>query len=231
MKTRWLVLAVLFVGIVVVALTIYSQFPDRTSEIITGSLSAILTVSTVFYVFLTSELVSETRRIYELQTDPKVSVEVRPRNVMLGPTTTQELQLVIRNIGLGPAHDITLRKMSETRAETLASENGPNSLSVSLSKISEESIAFLAPDSEIRLLLWFVIHNYEDVLNGYSVMLGVEYYKYPERMRKPDSQPFNETYTIDFTQVMELMRYAASNVVTELQGIRAELTALRTQRR
>ena len=62
--------------------------------------SAIVTVSTVCYVILTCRLVSETRRLREVQTEPRVSVQIEPDNASRG------YQLVIRNAGQGPAKNV-----------------------------------------------------------------------------------------------------------------------------
>ena len=62
--------------------------------------TVVVAVCTMISVFLTKLLVSETRRLREAQTDPRVSVQVEPHDASLG------YQLVIRNEGQGPAMNV-----------------------------------------------------------------------------------------------------------------------------
>ena len=105
---------------IVVAIFAIALFPNNTGEIITLFFSAIVAIAAVFYTILTSALVSETRKTREVQTNPKILVEVRPRYVPAPkdhdetfidlmheiPVTNLkqnrlEFYLVVRNIGPG----------------------------------------------------------------------------------------------------------------------------------
>lgn len=63
--------------------------------------SAVVAIATVVYAFLTWRLVSETRKMREAQTEPKVSVTIQPREEWI-----KLIDMVIQNIGLGPAYNI-----------------------------------------------------------------------------------------------------------------------------
>ena len=65
--------------------------------------SGIVAASTVFYVLLTRRLVSETRQLRRVQTEPRVTVRIQP--VQIG---IPGFDLVIQNEGQGPAKNVRL---------------------------------------------------------------------------------------------------------------------------
>jgi hypothetical protein len=248
-----LVIVLLFIFAVAIGVAIYIFFlyQNYFGETITLIFSGIVATATVFYVILTrqlvfetkktrqetaeyvkltDQLVDETRKMREIQTDPKIFVEVTPRGIMLDTVLTTDLDLVVRNIGFGPAYDITFKKLEESSNLGVNSTDNKSgatySLRSSLSAVLEKQINYLAPSSEVSWLFWPVISNYENEMTGYVVKISVEYYKYPKDIRENASKPFSETYTVDFTHVMGQFNRAGSNVVTALQGIKAELHKL-----
>ena len=70
-------------------------------EILIVVFTAVVAVSTVFYAALTWRLVVETRRMREVQTEPRVSVRVEANR-----DGNHGYELVIRNEGLGPAKNV-----------------------------------------------------------------------------------------------------------------------------
>ena len=63
--------------------------------------SGVVAGSTVVYAFLTWRLVSETRRMREVQTEPRVSVRIEQNH-----TGQSGYELVVRNEGQGPAKNV-----------------------------------------------------------------------------------------------------------------------------
>jgi len=61
----------------------------------------VVAVATAVYAWLTAKLVSETRRLREVQTEPHIEVFYRPRDEWISL-----LDVVARNIGNGPAYDV-----------------------------------------------------------------------------------------------------------------------------
>jgi hypothetical protein len=108
-----------------------------------GALSAIfsgvVTVATVIYAWLTAKLVNETRRMREAQTEPHIQVAYRTRDEWINL-----LDVAVRNIGLGPAYDITF----QLRAEHISDEK--NDLVDSLGKLGcfSKGLAYLGPNQE-----------------------------------------------------------------------------------
>ena len=73
-------------------------FSDGLLILFTG----VVAVSTAFYAFLPSRLVYETRRMREVQTEPKVSV----RTELSHDVGHGGIELVVRNEGQGPAQNV-----------------------------------------------------------------------------------------------------------------------------
>ncbi len=71
--------------------------------------AGVVAASTVFYAILTRSLVAETKKMRETQTEPKIAVWFRPRE--------EEINfghLYVRNIGLGPAFNVSFEISEET---------------------------------------------------------------------------------------------------------------------
>ena len=64
--------------------------------------TAVLTVSTVIYVKLTLMLVSETKRMREVQTEPKIEITIKSFDFAVN-----FVRLHVKNIGLGPAMNVS----------------------------------------------------------------------------------------------------------------------------
>ena len=71
--------------------------------------AGVVAASTVFYVILTRSLVAETKKLREVQTEPKIAVWVRPKEEAI-----TFAHLYVRNIGLGPAFDVSFEIGEET---------------------------------------------------------------------------------------------------------------------
>jgi hypothetical protein len=66
--------------------------------------SAVVTIATVFYSILTLRLVSETRKMRQVQTEPKLEIIVKPFDFAINI-----VRLHVRNIGLGPALNVKFK--------------------------------------------------------------------------------------------------------------------------
>lgn len=74
------------------------DFLNKNSGALTVLFSAVVTISTVIYSVLTGKLVSETKRMRQVQTEPKIEVTIKSFDFAI-----HIVRLHIRNIGLGPA--------------------------------------------------------------------------------------------------------------------------------
>lgn len=76
-------------------------FLKQNSEALTVIFTAVVTLSTVVYAILTGILVSETRKMREVQTEPKIHITIDSFDFAI-----HIIRLNIQNIGLGPASDL-----------------------------------------------------------------------------------------------------------------------------
>ncbi|MDT8878048.1 hypothetical protein RSO68_01030 [Halomonas saccharevitans] len=74
------------------------------SDALTVIFTAVVTLSTVVYAVLTGILVSETRKMREVQTEPKIHITLESFDFAI-----HIIRLNIQNIGLGPARNLTFQ--------------------------------------------------------------------------------------------------------------------------
>ncbi len=77
------------------------EFLNQNSGALTVLFTGVVTISTVVYAVLTAVLVSETKKMREVQTEPRIEITLRPFE-----SAINIVRLHIKNIGLGPAQDI-----------------------------------------------------------------------------------------------------------------------------
>lgn len=115
--------------------------------------SGVVAISTVVYAVLTWRLVSETRRMRHAQTEPKIAVTYRSREEWMAL-----VDIVVKNIGLGPAYDIKfeIAPITEGRAtqELIKELKELNFLNAGLS--------FLAPDQEVSSFFTNAAEKFEE---------------------------------------------------------------------
>lgn len=76
-------------------------FLNSNSGALTVLFTAVVAISTVAYAILTWSLVSETKRMREVQTEPKIEITLKPLDFAINM-----VRLHVRNIGLGPARNV-----------------------------------------------------------------------------------------------------------------------------
>ncbi len=93
-------------------MTEFLAFLDAHSGALSALFSAIVMVATVVYAVLTAALVHETRRMREVQTEPRIEVVAEPKEEYVNIIT-----LLVRNIGAGPAYDVRFSFRGESSSE------------------------------------------------------------------------------------------------------------------
>lgn len=83
------------------------------SDALTVIFTAVVTLSTVVYAILTGILVSETRKMREVQTEPKIHITLESFDFAI-----HIIRLNIQNIGLGPARNLTFQPSVITGGES-----------------------------------------------------------------------------------------------------------------
>ena len=170
--------AVIFSAVVAIAIIVYA--------ILTGKLelfSAIVAFATVMYVILTCRLVSETKKMREAQTEPKVSVTIQPREEWINL-----IDMVIQNIGLGPAYNIKfeINPDFEYMKGKFLSELG----------FMKNGLKYLAPNQKLQFFLTSMIENFEEKTKK-SFEIKVTY-------QNSIGKTYKDVYMIDFSQLIGL---------------------------
>lgn len=110
-------------------------------EIITLIFAGIVALSTVVYAILTGILVRETRRLREVQTEPTITIFVK-----LYDDAINIARLVVQNIGLGPAYNISFELNPETQegGEELLIED------FTKAKFFKTGLEYLGPNQQLE---------------------------------------------------------------------------------
>ena len=146
--------------------------------------------STVAYVILTWKLVTETRRMREVQTEPKVSVRLE----LAEHVSNGGMELVIANEGQGPAQNI---KFDFEGDPTYFIDHG-QSQPMDQVPVIRNGLPYLGPGQQFRFLLgWLFGDDFERAnQNPWSFHVGYE-------NLSGDSQ--RHTFTLDFSQFSGLI--------------------------
>jgi hypothetical protein len=156
-----------------------------------GALNALFTgvvaISTVVYAALTWRLVSETRRMRDIQTEPKVIVTYKSREEW-----APLLDLIIKNIGLGPALDIRFSVAPTTNSL------GAQILLEELSGLSflKNGVAFLGPNDVMRSYFTNVNQSFEQKIAA-QLSVAITY-------RSGRNRRYTDRYIIDLSELSGL---------------------------
>ncbi len=128
-------------------------------------------MATVVYAILTWRLVSETRQMREAQTEPIISIIIKPKDEW-----KNFIDLIVKNIGPGSAHMINFQVNPDFEYEK----------GKYLSEINfiKKGLNYLSPGQEINFFLTSMIENHKDKIKtainikvNYQNILGSFYEK------------------------------------------------------
>lgn len=168
--------------------------------------TGVVTLSTVVYAILTGLLVAETRRMRQAQTEPRVEVTIKPREEWISL-----IHVYVRNIGLGPAYEISFEVTAE------AGEEGAKALIQDFTRTQffTTGLRYLGPGQE-------VISDYSQMTEKFeakieSVLIFVVRYK------SATGKDYMDRYRIDFsefkgrTQIGKPHLYAIAQYLEKIQ--------------
>lgn len=160
------------------------EFLNQNAGALTVMFTAVVTLSTVVYAILTAALVKETRRMRQAQTEPKIEITLRPSDEWINL-----IRLHLKNIGIGPAYDLSLRVRPET------SSDGANALISDFTKANffNTGLKYLGPGQEIISGYTQMTGALFDLKISSVLLFDVEY-------RDAIGKQFNETFRIDFSE-------------------------------
>lgn len=154
------------------------DYLNQNSGAITVIFTAFVAIATVVYAILTWKLVSETRMMREVQTEPKISAIIQPKDYWLN-----FIDLIIQNIGLGPAYNIKFE---------ISPDFEDRNLKLSEIGFIKHGLRYLAPNQKIQFFLTSLTENYEEkVKNPFEIRIIYE---------NSIHKPYSNIYSIDFSQ-------------------------------
>lgn len=133
------------------------NFLNQNAGVLSTIFSGIVMLATVIYAILTASLVTETRRMREVQTEPRMEVTASPREEFVNIIT-----LRVKNIGLGPAYG--LRFVLRGEAQT----SGENELikDFSRSQFLSKGLRYLGPGQELQSGFTQMTNNFEEKIKA-----------------------------------------------------------------
>ena len=155
------------------------DFLDIHSGSIQVVFSFVVAISTVVYAVLTAKLVTETRRMRKAQTEPAMSVIVRPSDVWINL-----IELNVKNIGVGPAYDIRFEPSSDFEIR-----DGEHLSDVNFIK---NGIRYLGPQQQLSTYLTNMTQDYQDKI-ATSWEITTTY-------QSSTKKRYEETFTVDLSQ-------------------------------
>lgn len=179
-----------------------------------GSLSLlfsfIVTISTVVYAILTWRLVSETQKMREMQIEPKMSIILQPREEWIGL-----LDLIIQNIGLGPAYDV----LFTAEPDFYCDPKRP----LSQVGIFQNGLPYLAPNQKYQFFLTSTADRYEELKKN-PFFIHVTYKDCRDKM-------YTDKFYIDFGQfdgMLQLGKPPLHKIARDLEYLQRDIHRLST---
>ncbi|ETA68889.1 hypothetical protein MettiDRAFT_2377 [Methanolobus tindarius DSM 2278] len=181
------------------------SWTDGHDSLLTLFFTAVVAAATVVYAILTWKLVSETRKMRKVQTEPHISIIIQPREDTIG-----FIDLIVQNIGLGPAYDVKfdIEPDFDLMVNRKLSEVG----------FFKYGLKYFAPDERRKLFLTSTYENYEEKIKT-KIRIVAKY-------TNGAGTDYSSTYMIDFSE-MEGMISAGKPPIYEISDslgkIRSEL--------
>ena len=169
------------------------DFLNQNSAALTVIFTAVVTISTAVYAILTACLVAETRRMRRAQTDARIEIVLKPSQEWI-----QLVNLYIRNIGLGPAYDISFDIEPEMVTE------GTRQLIEDFTKANflKSGLKYLGPGQEVVSHDSQMNENFEQKMS--SVLHFIVHYK------SATGKKHQERFRIDFSELKGFTRIGTS---------------------
>lgn len=140
-------------------------------------------IATVVYAILTASLVKETRQMRKSQTEPNIQVTANPKEEFVNIIT-----LCVKNIGLGPAYDVSFKLLSESNSD------GEKELiqDFSKSKFLETGLRYLGPQQDMETGFTQMHVNSEGKIQA-RLAIEVNY-------RSSTNEFYKNTFTLNFEE-------------------------------
>jgi hypothetical protein len=166
--------------------------------------SFIVAIATATYARLTWKLVSETRKMREVQTEPNIFVSIQSKEDWIG-----FIDLVIENIGLGAAYNLKFEiepDFEYSKGHFLSTLN-----------FMKNGVNRLAPNRKITHFLASLIGNQE---------LGKAKFEFTVKYENCVGKSYQKSYILDFSEFWGIRRVgepALRNIAKNLEKIKEDI--------
>jgi hypothetical protein len=172
----------------------------------------VVAVSTAFYVILTRSLVKETKKLREAQTEPKISICIKPNeNCLL------YCDMIIQNIGLGAAYNLNFKVGSDVRdfdRKPLSELN-----------IIKNGIRYLTPSEKRQFFLTQFSRKVQEK------MVVQDSFEIETTYENEQGKKFKDRFIIDFSEFFDLTKLGESptySIARSLKNIEQNINHLST---
>lgn len=185
----------------------FFEFINENSGFFSLLFSAVVAFATVIYAILTWKLVSETKKIRKVQTEPKIAVIIQPseRHVNI-------IDMEIQNIGLGPAFYLkfSIDPDFEYMKGKFLSEIG----------FIKNGLNYLSPNQKLKFFLTTLTEDFERKVKN-TFKINISY-------KNSIGDKFKDSYIIDFSSLVGLTRLADPlvDISNNLRDIRNSIEKL-----
>lgn len=161
----------------------FSNFLNQNNGVLMLIFTGVVAFATIVYAILTWMLVSETKEMREVQTEPRVSVVFQPREEWIN-----FIDLIVKNIGLGPAYDIKFNVKPDFEYRK----------GRSLSEINfiKNGVKYLNPNQKIQFFLTNLVEGFDKKV---KIPFTIEV-SYKNKFGKK----YSENFVIDFSELLGL---------------------------
>jgi hypothetical protein len=161
----------------------FFDFLNQNSGALIVIFTTIVAVSTIVYALLTYVLVNETRKMRHAQTEPRLDIICKPREEWIAL-----IDIVIKNIGLGPAYGIKFDIISLTKGKItteLIKE-------LKEKKFLSTGLNYLSPGQEISSFFTNTHEKFEEKMVS-QILIKVSY-------KNASGQKYRDRYVIDLSE-------------------------------
>jgi len=194
------------------------RFLNENAGALQAVFSGLVMAATVVYALLTWRLASETRQMRRLQVQPEISVTIQPQEENMN-----FVDMVIENIGLGPAYDLRLETDSDLRWRgTKLVDMG----------VFQQGIRFFAPRQRLDFFLVNVADDFDKLMSTTVRVKAIFRDQRGERYTRDFALKFSEFQGLRRVGTPPLTRLARSleqlrndlyRSATGLQAIRVQI--------
>lgn len=171
------------------------DYLNQNAGALTVAFTAIVTLSTLVYAVLTAVLVTETKKMRKVQTEPLIEIAIEPLEEAINI-----IRLRIKNIGLGPARNVSFK------SKVLNGGEGAQKL---LSEFTDANffktgLNYLGPNQQVHSKYTQMTENFEQKIKS-VLQFKIEY-------ESVTGKAYDETVVIDLSEMKGMSQLGIPNL-------------------